>query len=71
MHRPLKALVDGEWVELGEKELDGKGIVFKFFGHGIYWTNVGTEIEAARKVHFDMVEVEIVFLEYRISLQGI
>ncbi|RHW43433.1 hypothetical protein D1B31_01875 [Neobacillus notoginsengisoli] len=59
-HPTFKALVNCEWIEMDQNNLDGKVIVFKSFGDGEHFISGGLDIEEAYKVSFNLVEVDIV-----------
>jgi hypothetical protein len=53
-------LVNGEWIEMDNNELEEKVLVFKSFGDGVYSLTGGLDVEEAYNVSFDLVEVDIV-----------
>ena len=54
----FKALANFEWIEIDEKKLQNKVLVFKCFGDGEHSISGGLEFEKAKNVKFDLVEVK-------------
>lgn len=59
-HPTIKALVNDEWVEINNNDLEGKVLVFKSFGDGVHFLTGGLDVDDAYNVRFDLVEVDIV-----------
>ncbi|MGM0885104.1 MAG: hypothetical protein ACQEXQ_29185 [Bacillota bacterium] len=59
----IKALVNGEWVNIDTGYLKDKMLIYKSFGDGLHFLTGGIDASQASKVHFDLVEVDIVYSE--------
>lgn len=58
--KAIAVLINEEWINIDEQEWKGKSLVFKAFGDGVYYPGGGLDVEEAKKVNFNLVEVDII-----------
>ncbi|MGG0738545.1 MULTISPECIES: hypothetical protein [Niallia] len=58
--KEIDVLINEEWTNMSEQEWKDKSLVFKAFGDGVYNPGGGLEVEEAKNVNFNLVEVDII-----------
>ncbi|RDW17665.1 hypothetical protein [Oceanobacillus chungangensis] len=59
-HYSFAVLVNEQWIEMDNDDLEEKVLVFKSFGDGVHSLTGGLDAEDAYNVSFNLVEVDIV-----------